>query len=204
MIRRAIPATPRDLAGDSEERLIERSLAGDMAAFSEIVTAYQRRVRAYVGGLILQPDIVDDLAQEVFLAALRALPSYSPDRPLGPWLLGIARNKVLMYLRSEGRRRSRQAGAVEATLGPYLIALVAAEEEELARRERELEALQRCLASLPAPSARVIQDRYFRARSIPDIARALGRREGAVRMTLLRLRAALRACVQSRVPQEEA
>jgi DNA-directed RNA polymerase specialized sigma24 family protein len=45
----------------------------------------------------------------------------------------------------------------------------------------------------------MIVDRYFKARSISDMARALGKREGTVRMTLLRLRQALRACVEKRL-----
>jgi RNA polymerase sigma-70 factor (ECF subfamily) len=173
---------------EEEARLIERSRAGDAAAFSQLVAWHQGRVRAYVGGSISRADVVDDLAQEVFLAAFRSLDSYKGDAPLGVWLLGIARHKTLMHVRGE--------------LAPFRVNLLEHDELDLPRREREISALERCLESLPAGSAGLVTDRYWKARSIPDIARELGKREGAIRMTLFRLRQALRTCVESRLSEE--
>ena len=189
---------------DHEARLIEKSRQGDAASFAQLVSDHQGRVRAYIGGSIHRPDVVDDLAQEVFLSAFRSLDSYKGDAPFGVWLLGIARHKTLMYLRQEVRRLTRETGSVEAVLAPFRVRLVEADEMDLARREREISVLQRCLESLPTGGAEMIADRYFRTRSISDIARDLGKREGAVRMTLLRLRHALRTCVEQRLGKEGA
>jgi DNA-directed RNA polymerase specialized sigma24 family protein len=73
----------------------------------------------------------------------------------------------------------------------------------MARREREIGALQRCLERLPSNGAELITERYFHARSIADMARATGKREGTLRMTLMRLRQVLRACVEQRLTKEQ-
>jgi RNA polymerase sigma-70 factor, ECF subfamily len=190
---------------EEELRLLERSRRGDAAAFSGLVALHQGRVRAYIAGAISRGDVVDDLAQEVFLGAFRKLDSYKGDAPLGVWLLGIARHKALMFLRGELRRLAREsAGSVEAVLAPFRLGLVEAEAGELEQQAQQIAALQACLEGLPPASAGMIADRYFNARSIADIARELGKGEGAVRMTLLRLRQALRACVQARLAREGA
>jgi RNA polymerase sigma-70 factor (ECF subfamily) len=189
---------------DEETRLIERSRGGDASAFAHLVALHQGRVRAYIGGSIRRPDVVDDLAQEVFLSAFRSLDSYKGDAPFGVWLLGIARLRTLMHLRGEVRRVSRESGSVDAVLAPFRVKEVERDDGDLVVREREISALQRCLERLPADGAELIAERYFKARPVADIARDLGKREGAIRMTLLRLRQALRACVQERMARESA
>jgi RNA polymerase sigma-70 factor (ECF subfamily) len=187
---------------EEEARLIERSRAGDTEAFSQLVGWHQGRVRAYIGGSISRGDVVDDLAQEVFLAAFRSLESYKGDAPLGVWLLGIARHKTLMHVRGEMRRLVRETGSLEGVLAPFRAGLLEADASDLVRREREINALERCLESLPPGSAGLVADRYWKARSIPELAEELGKREGAIRMTLFRLRQALRACVETRLREE--
>lgn len=189
---------------DDEARLIERSRGGDAGAFTRLVAVHQGRVRAYIAGSIRRADVVDDLAQEVFLNAFRSLDSFKGEAPFGVWLLGIARLRTLMHLRGEVRRLSREAGTLDAVLAPFRVELMEREANDLAAREREITALQRCLERLPADGAELITERYFKARAVSDIARDLGKREGAIRMTLLRLRQALRACVRDRMTRESA
>jgi RNA polymerase sigma-70 factor (ECF subfamily) len=193
---------PAGEPSEEEPQLIDKSRRGDAGAFAELVGLHQGRVRAYIAGSISRPDVVDDLAQEVFLAAYRSLDKYRPDAPLGIWLLGIARHKALNHLRQELRRLSRETRSLEAALAPLKLEALEADDRELPLRDRELAALQRCLEGLPPDGATMIADRYFRARSISDIARALGKREGAIRMTLLRLRQGLRSCVETRMSRE--
>jgi RNA polymerase sigma-70 factor (ECF subfamily) len=187
---------------DNEARLIEKSRQGDEGAFTELVFLHQGRVRAYVGGTISRPDVVDDLAQEVFLSAFSSIDTYKGDAPFGVWLLGIARHKTLMHLRHEVRRLARETRSLEAVLADLKLRVLEADEMELPRREQEISALQRCLERLPANGAELISERYFKARSISDMARELGKREGTIRMSLLRLRQVLRACVEQRLAKE--
>src|SRR5262245_45961964 len=85
---------------DEESKWIERSRGGSAEAFGHLVLLHQGRIRAYVGQYFRNPDLVDDLAQEVFLTAYRDFGTYKEDLPLAPWLLGIARNRVLNALRA--------------------------------------------------------------------------------------------------------
>jgi RNA polymerase sigma-70 factor (ECF subfamily) len=161
-------------------------------AFGEILRLYQGRVRAYLRRYVYDADLADDLAQETFLAAYRGMSSRNPAAPLDLWLLGIARNRVLTYLRDESRRRARLRSALAAW---------SAERIEAAGldRERETEALRDCLRALPPHGAEMIADHYERGRGSAEIARRSGRTDGAVRMTLLRLREALKSCVRLRL-----
>jgi RNA polymerase sigma-70 factor (ECF subfamily) len=188
---------------ENEARLIDKSRQGDAGAFTELVFLHQARVRAYVGGTISRADVVDDLAQEVFLSAFSSLESYKGDAPFGVWLLGIARHKTLMYLRHEVRRLARETRSLETVLVDLKLRVLEQDEMDLPRREREITALQRCLERLPASGAEMIAERYFKARSISDMARDLGKREGTIRMSLLRLRQALRACMEQRLAKEQ-
>jgi RNA polymerase sigma-70 factor (ECF subfamily) len=189
--------------GDDESRLIEKSRQGDAAAFTHLVSAHQGRVRAYIGGTINRPEVVDDLAQEVFLSAFRSLDSYKGEAPFGVWLLGIARHKTLMHLRHEVRRLARESRSLELVLSDLQLRALEDDEMMLARREQEIAALQQCLERLPPHGAELIAERYFRARSITDLARSAGKREGSLRMTLMRLRQLLRACVEQRLTKEQ-
>jgi RNA polymerase sigma-70 factor (ECF subfamily) len=147
--------------------------------------------------------VVDDLAQEVFLSAFRSLDTYKGEAPFGVWLLGIARHKTLMHLRHEVRRLARESRSLDLVLSDLRIKVLEADEMMMARREQEIAALQRCLERLPSNGAELITERYFRARSIADMARASGKREGTVRMTLMRLRQMLRSCVEQRLSKEQ-
>jgi|SRR4051812_20357869 RNA polymerase sigma-70 factor (ECF subfamily) len=195
------PARTGDPSED-EARLIERSSRGDAEAFTELVMLHQGRVRAYIGGTIRSPDVVDDLAQEVFLSALRSIDSYKGEAPFGVWLLGISRHKTLMHLRREVRRLARESRSLEVVLAELRLRVLESDELNLARREQEITALQRCLERLPPAGAEMIAARYFRARSISELAQEQGKREGTVRMTLLRLRHLLRTCVEQRLGKE--
>jgi RNA polymerase sigma-70 factor (ECF subfamily) len=184
-----------------EADLIDAARRGDAAPFARLVAIHQGRVRAYIAGFIRRPDVADDLAQEVFLTAFRGLDGYQRQAPFGIWLLGIARKKTLVHLRGEWRRLKRESDPVAAALTASEVAALEADELHLVRRERELIALQRCLETLPAPGARIVAERYFEARGIGEIAQVLGKREGAVRMTLSRVRQLLRECVERRLAE---
>jgi RNA polymerase sigma-70 factor, ECF subfamily len=161
-------------------------------AFGEILRLHQGRVRAYLRRYVFDADMADDLAQETFLAAYRTLGSRNPAAPLDLWLLGIARHRVLSYLRDEARRRGRLRAALAAW---------SAERVETAGLEKggELAALRECLRTLPPASASLVSDHYERRLTSAEIARRSGKNEGAVRMTLLRVREALKNCVRVRL-----
>ncbi len=187
---------------DQEAQLIDQARRGSVDAFAQIVRRYQARVRAYVAGHLMGSSVADDLSQEVFLAAFRYLGGYRGEAALGTWLLSIARNQIISYLRTETRRHQREGKSLEALLLPMATAAADEDETELAQREREIMALQRCVERLAPASAKVVRDHYFGARSIVDIASDLGKQAGSVRMLLLRARAALHECIERNAASE--
>jgi RNA polymerase sigma-70 factor (ECF subfamily) len=165
-------------------------------AFAEILRLHQGRVRAYLRRFVFDGDLADDLAQETFLAAYRSLPSRNPAAPVDLWLLGIARNRALAHLRDEARRRSLESRPLRAALAAWSARRLETAGPDL---EGEIAALRECLSKLPDPGAALISEYYGARKTSAEIARRTGRKESAVRMTLLRLREALKQCVRIRI-----
>ena len=186
---------------DDPEALLEASLAGSPEAFSGIVRHYQSRVRAYLARFVRDRDAVEELAQDTFLRAYRGLSGYRRDSSLGVWLIGIARNLGLMYLREQSRRRAKESEVLHAALGRWLADDLQADEARLSDRERSLEALERCLAELPEHSSSLIASYYFKGRSATQMARDQGKKESAVGMMLLRIREILARCIRTRLAE---
>jgi RNA polymerase sigma-70 factor (ECF subfamily) len=186
---------------DEESRWIGEALAGSDEAYCRLVRVHQGRVRTFLLRYVHRTDLVDDLAQEVFLTAYHSLRTYKQDSPLSAWLLGIARHQALRHLRDEGRRRARESGRLRGILNAFQAeeAQGSAGEEAF---DREMAALQDCLKDLPGESSQIVTEHYFRGRSLVSLAGDLGRKEGAVRVALLRIRASLRRCVQGKLSVE--
>jgi len=88
-------------AADDESSLLPRHLAGDEAAFAELVDRYRGPVFSYLVRCGVAPDDRDDLFQEIFIRAHRAAATYDPGRPLHPWLFTIVANAVRNHLRRQ-------------------------------------------------------------------------------------------------------
>jgi RNA polymerase sigma-70 factor (ECF subfamily) len=108
------PLTPND----SDLMLVERTLAGDQKAFELLVIKYQRRIQRLIGRMVRDVDLVEDIAQESFIRAYRALHQFRGDAQFYTWLYRIAVNtakKALMELKrdptvSEGFFKSEDDG----------------------------------------------------------------------------------------------
>lgn len=184
---------------DQEEELLARARAGSEAAFADLIRLHQVHVRAYLGGFVRNAEVVDDLAQETFLSAYRSLDSFRGDARLRMWLLGIARNRALMYLRDEERRRQRSSDTLEAAVAAWLSQSATVEPKTPSEHERALSALEKCLEGLPPASAGLVTDYYVRGRSTAQIARQTSKNEAAIWKALSRLRQALRHCIELRI-----
>jgi len=186
----------------TEAALIAAARQGSHRAFTGLVSLHQARVRGYIARFVSERDRVDDIAQEVFLAAFRGFPRFSGDVPVEAWLVGIARNQALVHLRSERRRREAVNGALGDALTAWRIEMLDAEIERGEDRSRDVDALGQCLGTLASDQRSLVEDHYLRRHSSAMLARQLGRGEGAVRMMLLRIRQTLRACIERRLRGE--
>jgi len=190
-------------APEESAKLVADIRAGSGDAFSQFVRLYQAKVRCYLGRFVRGADVVDDLAQETFISAYRSLGSYRQESPLALWLLGIARNLALKHLREEQRRRSREAGSLEAALSRWSEERISAEEPAEGRHERVVAALRACIEGLQKHSAGLIRDAYFKGRTAAEIAQESGKTENAVWVTMMRIRQTLRECIDARIAQAD-
>ena len=93
-----------DSSPDSDLLLVERANAGDQRAFGLLVLKYQRRIQRLIGRMVRDVDLVEDIAQETFIRAYRALHQFRGDAQFYTWLYRIAVNtakKALLELKRD-------------------------------------------------------------------------------------------------------
>src|SRR6187551_2931255 len=79
-------------AVDSDALLVQRTVAGDQKAFELLVIKYQRRIERLIGRMVRDVDLVEDIAQETFIRAYRALHQFRGEAQFYTWLYRIAVN----------------------------------------------------------------------------------------------------------------
>jgi RNA polymerase sigma-70 factor (ECF subfamily) len=94
----------RNCQGFNDARLVEMTREGSHEAFAELVRRYESRLIRVISRFILDPVMVEDLSQEVFLRAYRKLELFDASRRFGPWLFQIGVNMTLDHLRKTQRR----------------------------------------------------------------------------------------------------
>lgn len=153
--------------GDSSER-IKRALRHDPAALRELFEDHKDRVAAQIQRMTGDPACVDDLVQEVFIAAFANLASFRGDSQFRTWLYRIATNKVRNWWDSDQRRRRREQRAVELPdPGP------STPDEDLEAHEHR-ERLYRAMATLSAKLREAFVARVIEGMSLQEASAALG------------------------------
>jgi len=183
MVQAAVDATEADLLAGAQ--------GGNLFAFDEIVRRYQRRVYSTALRIVRRHDLADDVTQEAFLRAHRALGSYDRGRPFGPWICRIAANLAINHVRSpEAREEALDEGALD--LSP-----AAASDGPLgALLEKEARSvLEEAVGRLPAEQRAVFVLRAFEDLSYKEIAQALDLSVGTVMSRLSRAREKLRGAL---------
>lgn len=178
-----------------DDRLLDRLRAGDARAFEELVTAHQHRVYGVALRMLGNGAEAEDVAQETFLRAYRAIAGFRGEARLSTWLYGIAARLCLSRLASGERRRVRQG---EETL----TRLATGEADPAARLEQsELEtALHRAIAELSDERRIVVVLRDLEGLSYEEIAAALDLEPGTVRSRLHRARMDLKDKLERFLP----
>jgi len=87
-----------DGVSNSDAMLVERAVAGDSRAFDLLVIKYQRRIQRLIGRMVRDSGLVEDIAQETFIRAYRALHQYRGDAQFYTWLYRIAVNTAKKFL----------------------------------------------------------------------------------------------------------
>jgi RNA polymerase sigma-70 factor (ECF subfamily) len=168
-------------AGDSAhiEELVLAAQRGDGNAFSVLYEEHIERVYRYIYMRVGQVEEAEDLAQEVFLHALKAIASYHERGGLFvSWLLRIAHNLIIDYYRQQKGRKVNLLSQEEGIEDVTQLSTGLAE-----RAEQHMEALElkRKIDKLPPRQKEVISLRFGGELSIVEAARALGKSEGTVK-----------------------
>jgi RNA polymerase sigma-70 factor (ECF subfamily) len=158
--------------------------------FNSVLWRTQARVRAYIAGMGAAAHEVDDLAQEVYLELYRNFDQMPVEVAPEQWLKGIARNVCLNHFRKSARRGRLHREALAEILAGTL-----AQTEQLMTSGSVGIALEECVAKLPAEQQQLVEMRYQQDLTSAMIAERLKSTADAVRMTLYRVRTALKTCV---------
>jgi len=177
-----------------DRQLVERAQRGDKQAFGLLVQKYQRKLGRLLSRFIRDPAEVEDVAQEAFIKAYRALPSFRGDSAFYTWLYRIGINTAKNHLMALGRRAptSTEVEAEEAEGyddGEQLRDINTPESvllsNEIART------VNATIEKLPEELRRAIQMRELEGMSYEDIAQAMGCPIGTVRSRIYRAREAI-------------
>ena len=162
---------------DPETTLIRDAAAGDLAAFEQLVRAYQQPVWRFLRRLLGDDGVAEDVAQETFLRVFRRLPTFTFQAKFSTWVFQIARNASVDELRSR-QRRSRLA-----SLAPPPTPSTAMPE---ARAE-----IDAALASLPVDLREAVVLVEVLGLRYHEAARVLGVPEGTVKSRMFSARSRL-------------
>lgn len=168
-----------------EKDLICRAARGDAEAFRQLVEAYQTpayRLAARMCG----PDSAEDVTQEAFLAAWRALPEFRGDCRLSTWLYRLVSNAAIDCLRRE--KKHRDTGDVDDLELPD----GGPSPQEQAERSDTRDAVRWALDRLSPEHRQVLLLRFMQELDYGEIARALNVSEGTVKSRINRAKSKLR------------
>ena len=177
-----------------DQRLVERAQSGDKQAFGLLVSKYQRKLARLLSRFIRDAAEVEDVTQEAFIKAYRALPTFRGDSAFYTWLYRIGINTAKNYLVAMGRRTptATDIDAEEAEGfqdGEQLRDLNTPENELISRQVADN--VNQTLADLPEELRTAITLREIEGLSYEDIANIMNCPIGTVRSRIFRAREAI-------------
>lgn len=183
-------------ASDSDAMLVERTVAGDQKAFELLVIKYERRIQRLIGRMVRDVDLVEDIAQETFIRAYRALAQFRGEAQFYTWLYRIAVNtakKALMELKrnptvSENSFKSDDDDETSTLENE----LTSSETPESLLAGKEIaQMVNTAMEALPEELRQAITLREIEGLSYEEIAEAMNCPIGTVRSRIFRAREAI-------------
>ena len=179
---------------ETDQQLVERVQGGDKQAFGLLVSKYQRKLHRLLARLVRDPVEVEDLAQETFIKAYRALGSFRGESAFYTWLYRIGTNTAKNHLATQTRRVSASGGIdsneMENIEGAERLHDYDTPERQLMTRQIAL-TVDQAMTNLPDELRETIVLRELEGFSYEDIASAMDCPIGTVRSRIFRAREAI-------------
>ena len=181
------------MAGETDRELVRRVRSGDRTAFDVLFARYQHKICTLIARHLSDPAEVEDVAQEAFVKAFRALPKFRGESAFYTWLYRIAINSA----RNHELAKSRRPPAVDVDVqdGQHLEGaqrLATTETPEASAMRDELAAaIDRAIVGLPDDLRNALTLREFEGLSYQEIAAIIKCPVGTVRSRIFRARAAI-------------
>jgi len=181
---------------DADWQLVTRVQRGDKQAYELLVSKYQRRISRLLSRIIRDPSDVEDVAQEAFIKAYRALPSFRGESAFYTWLYRIAINTAKNHFAAQGRRAPTRGSAeledAENSADGLALRDVATPDAVLLSKQVG-EAVNRAIERLPEDLRTAIVLRELEGMSYDEIANSMNCPVGTVRSRIFRAREAIAA-----------
>jgi RNA polymerase sigma-70 factor (ECF subfamily) len=197
------PAAAPPSPGDTDLMLVERTVAGDQKAYELLVLKYQRRIERLIGRMVRDTDLVEDIAQETFIRAYRALAQFRGEAQFYTWLYRIAVNtakKALVDLKRDplvSESALRGGGDEDDETSSVENELTTAETPETVLAAKEIAAtVNSAMEALPDELRQAVTLREIEGLSYEEIAEVMNCPIGTVRSRIFRAREAISAKVK--------
>ena len=181
---------------DVDQQLVERAQRGDKHAFELLVAKYQRRLGRLISRFVRNASEAEDVTQDAFIKAYRALPSFRGDSAFYTWLYRIGINTAKNHLVAQGRRAPTStpfdADEAEDFEDAALLHEVATPENELMSKQ-VVEVVNSSLQELPDDLRTALTLREIEGLSYEEIAVVMDCPIGTVRSRIFRAREAIAA-----------
>ncbi len=178
----------------ADQALVERVQRGDKRAFELLVAKYQRKIFRLLSRLIRDPAEIEDVAQEAFIKAYRALPNFRGESAFYTWLYRIAINTAKNYLVAQGRRAptttETELDEAEGFEAGEQLRDVATPDAVLLSKQVAA-AVNRAIERLPEDLRTAIVLRELEGLSYEEIAESMNCPIGTVRSRIFRAREAI-------------
>ncbi len=183
-------------SGDSDALLVERTVAGDQKAFELLVIKYERRIQRLIGRMVRDVDLVEDIAQETFIRAYRALAQFRGEAQFYTWLYRIAVNTAKKFLMDLKRNPTVSENffksADDDETSPVENELTSPETPDAVLASKEIaEMVNSAMDALPEELRQAITLREIEGLTYEEIAGAMNCPVGTVRSRIFRAREAI-------------
>ena len=193
-----IPAAPAPPSpGDTDLILVQRTVAGDQKAYELLVLKYQRRIERLIGRMVRDTSLIEDIAQETFIRAYRALSQFRGEAQFYTWLYRIAVNtakKALVDLKRDPvvSESALRGGDDDDETSGVENELTTAETPETVLAAKEIAAtVNSAMEALPDELRQAVTLREIEGLSYEEIAEIMNCPIGTVRSRIFRAREAI-------------